>query len=175
MLSEKLGKLLNEQITKEAASFYLYLGMASWCESRGLGGAGQFLRGHADEELNHMKKIYHYVLERGVMAELGDIQKPRQDYNDILELFQDTLKHEQFITRSINEIVDVAFAEKDFATFNFLQWFVAEQHEEENLVQTIVDKIQLIGLEGQGLYLIDKEIDTLVQNPEQTALNSQGE
>lgn len=175
MLSEKLKKQLNEQITKEAASFYLYMGMASWCESRGLSGAGQFLRGHADEELNHMKKIYHYVLEKGAMAEMGDIQKPRQDYNDILELFQDTLKHEQYITSSINEIVETAFAEKDFATFNFLQWFVSEQHEEENLVQSIVDKIKLIGVEGQGLYLIDKEIDTVAQNYAQTALNSQGE
>lgn len=167
MLSKEMLAMLNEQIAKEAYSSNLYLAMSSWCHVNALSGAGNFLGQHADEELAHMKKIFNYVLETGSMAQVSEVPRPPQEFSTIKELFDEVLKHEQYITQSINDIVDKAFSEKDFMTFDFLQWFVSEQREEETLVQTIVDKINLIGLEGQGLYHIDKEIQALAAQHDQ--------
>ncbi len=172
MLSKEMLEILNEQIAKEAYSSNLYLAMSSWCHANALSGAGDFLGQHADEELMHMKKIFGFILETGAMAKVSEIARPPQEFASIKELFDEVLQHEQYITKSINMIVDKAFSEKDFMTFNFLQWFVSEQREEENLVQTIVDKISLIGLEGQGLYHIDKEIQMLTTQQQQNGANA---
>ena len=162
MLSSAMIDKLNHQINLEFYSSNLYLQMASWCDSQGLDGCYQFLRHHAQEEMQHMQKLFNYVNETGGMAIIGAIQAPPAEYSSILDVFQQTLDHEYEITRKINELAHTAFSGQDYSTFNFLQWYVAEQHEEETLFKSIVDKIKMIGLESNGLYFIDREIAKLV-------------
>lgn len=152
---------LNRQINLEFYSSNLYLQMSSWAASNGLEGCAAFLKGHAAEEMQHMQKLFDYVLETGGYPQLGQIDAPKTDYQDIREIFTITYKHEQKITEEINTLVATAFENKDFSTFNFLQWYVAEQHEEENLFQTILDKFELLGSDPKNIYFLDKEIGQL--------------
>lgn len=158
MLSSTMIKKLNEQINLEFYSSNLYLQMASWCESKGLEGCTTFLRRHAREEMEHMQKLFDYVNETGAMTVLGAIDAPPCEFENVQDVFQKTLEHEYLVTRKINDLAHTAFSEKDFSTFNFLQWYVAEQHEEEKLFKSIIDKIEMIGLEHKGLYFIDQEV-----------------
>ena len=164
MLSQKMLDKLNTQINLEFYSSNLYLQMASWCESQGLDGCNQFLRHHAREEIQHMQKLFDYVNETGSMALLGSIDAPPHQYDSIKDVFQQTYEHECLVTKKINELADTAFTEKDYSSFQFLQWYVAEQHEEEKTFKAILDKIDMIGLEHKGLYFIDNEITKLVQS-----------
>ncbi|WP_263080940.1 non-heme ferritin [Endozoicomonas sp. Mp262] len=161
MLSQKMLDKLNEQVNLEFYSSNLYLQMAAWCEAQGLDGCNQFLRRHAQEEMHHMQKLFDYVNETGAMAVLGAIEAPPQSFESVRDVFQRTYEHECEVTRKINELADTAFTEKDYSTFNFLQWYVAEQHEEEKVFKSTLDKIDMIGVEGKGLYFIDKEIAKL--------------
>ena len=158
MLTNKMLDNLNEQINVEFYSSNLYLQMASWCESKGLEGCADFLKSHADEEMGHMHRLFTYVNECGALAKIGAIDAPPTDFKSIDHVFETTLEHERFVTRKINELADVAFQQKDYSTFNFLQWYVAEQHEEEKLFNTILDKIRIIGTEGRGLYHFDEQM-----------------
>ena len=147
MLSKAITTKLNEQINLEFYSSNVYLQMSAWCDNHGYEGAAAFLLRHADEELEHMQKLFTYVSETSGMPLLGKIDA--------------TLEHEKLVTSKINELVEITFAEKDYSTFNFLQWYVAEQHEEEKLFSTIVDKFKLLGESGTALYYIDRELKTL--------------
>jgi ferritin len=158
MLSDRMLDKLNEQINVEFYSSNLYLQMSSWCESQGLEGCATFLQAHAAEEMEHMQRLFTYVNECGALAKIGAIEAPPTDFESIDQVFETTLEHERFVTRKINELADVAFQQKDYSTFNFLQWYVAEQHEEEKLFNTIVDKIRIIGTEGRGLYHFDEQM-----------------
>ncbi|MDP0588791.1 MAG: non-heme ferritin [Candidatus Endonucleobacter bathymodioli] len=159
MLSKKMLGKLNEQINLEFYSSNLYLQMSSWCESQGLEGCKQFLRRHAQEEMQHMQKLFNYVNETGAMAVIGKIEAPPSQYETVRDVFQFTYEHECEVTKKINELADTAFIEKDYSTFNFLlQWYVSEQHEEERLFKSTLDTIDMIGMENKGLYFIDKEI-----------------
>ncbi|MDX9861877.1 MAG: non-heme ferritin [Rhodospirillales bacterium] len=157
MLSPKMLKLLNAQINLEFFSSNVYLQMSAWAENEGLTGCAAFLSKHAGEEMGHMRRIWTYVLESGSMPVLGSLKEPPSKIKDVNELFEDVYKHEQHVTAKINELAQAAFEEKDMFTFNFLQWFIAEQHEEEALARTILDRIKVIGLDGKGLYFIDQE------------------
>ena len=161
MLSQKMLDKLNEQINLEFYSSNLYLQMASWCEAQGLDGCNQFLRRHAQEEMQHMQKLFNYVNETGSMAILGAINAPPHQFESVRDVFQQTYEHECQVTQKINELADTAFTEKDYSTFNFLQWYVSEQHEEEKIFKSTLDKIDMIGMEHKGLYFIDKEIAKL--------------
>ncbi|MDD7804181.1 MAG: non-heme ferritin [Endozoicomonas sp. (ex Botrylloides leachii)] len=161
MLSQKMLDKLNDQINLEFYSSNLYLQMASWCEAKGLDGCSQFLRLHAQEEMQHMQKLFDYVNETGSMAILGVIGAPPHEYDSIHDVFQKTYEHECLVTKKINELADTAFTEKDYSSFQFLQWYVAEQHEEEKTFKAILDKIDMIGLEEKGLYFIDSEVAKL--------------
>lgn len=158
MLSPTMIKKLNQQINLEFYSSNLYLQMASWCENHGLDGCNAFFRRHAREEMEHMRKLFDYVNETGAMATLGAIEAPPCEYESVQDVFQKTLEHEYLVTKEINGLADTAFSEKDFSSFHFLQWYVAEQHEEEKLFKSIIDKIEMIGIEHKGLYFIDQEI-----------------
>jgi ferritin len=148
--------ILNVQIEKESYSSHLYLSMASWAETQGYEGIAQWLYVQADEERLHMLKFIHYVNERGGNAIISAIKVPPAKFKDAMEVFQSVLKHEEFITASINEIVSVCNNEKDFTTLNFVQWFVAEQIQEEKSARAIIDKLKLLG--KQNLYMLDKDI-----------------
>lgn len=158
MLKEKVLEALNRQIEVEAFSSNLYLAMASWCDKEGLEGCAKFFYDHSEEERMHMMKLIHYINEAGGHAIVNEIKKPKSEFKDAKEIFEQTLEHEKFVTSQIDKLVELSFTEKDFATYNFLQWYVDEQHEEETLFSTVLDKVNMIGVEGRGLYFIDKEV-----------------
>jgi len=161
MLSENLLKRLNIQVTLEFFSSNLYLQMSAWCEYKGLSGSAKFLKAHSIEEMEHMQKLFEYIQDTGALAIVDAIEKPDIEFENIYELFTQTYAHERMITAQINELVDISLQEKDYSTFNFLQWYVAEQHEEEKLFKGILDKIEMIGIEGRGLFMIDREIGNI--------------
>lgn len=162
MLSDNMINKLNEQINWEFYSSNLYLQMSSWCDNEGLTGCAAFLANHAKEEMDHMMRLFNYVNECGAMAVLGEIKAPPTEYASANDVFQKTYDHELLVTKLINELTDAAFAEKDFSTFNFLQWYVAEQHEEEKLFKSILQKIEIINTDGRGLFHFDQQMKQLV-------------
>ena len=161
MLSKSLLEKLNHQINLEHYSANLYLQMSSWCLAQGLAGCGAFLRAHSNEEQDHMFRLFDYVNETGSKASVEGIEAPPSEFGSLMELLEAIYEHECKITQEINKLVKAALEEGDFSTFNFLQWYVAEQHEEENLFASILDKARIIGTEGRGLFLIDQEIGKL--------------
>ena len=165
MLSKKMKKELNEQINREMYSAYLYMSMSSHCNSIGLPGFENWFMVQYNEEMEHAMKIYDYVNSQGGKVKLMAIDEPLSDFKNPMDMFQKTLKHEQFITKCINELVDLSINEKDHATQIFLQWFVTEQIEEEGNDNDIISKLELAGSKGNGLFLIDKELSTRVYNP----------
>lgn len=164
MLTQQMVDKLNEQINLEFYSSNLYLQMSSWCENKGFEGSAAFLRQHAQEEMMHMQRLFNYVNETGAMAKLGAIAAPETEFDSLSAVFKATYEHELVVTQKINELVDVAFQQKDYSTFNFLQWYVSEQHEEEMLFKSILDKIEIIGMDGRGLFFIDQEIGKMATN-----------
>lgn len=163
MIKQEIVKLLNEQIAKEMFAANLYLSMSSWCYENSFDGAGLFLFQHADEESGHAKRLITYLNETDSKVLITDIAAPESSFNGLLDVFEKTYAHEQKITQSINNLVDYTLQNKDYSTFNFLQWYVSEQHEEEALFRGIVDKIKLIGSNGDGLYLADRFIKELAK------------
>lgn len=163
MLSETMIKTLNEQIEMEGYASFLYLSMAGWFENKSMLGCAAFMYRQSQEEHGHMMRIFHYVIEMDGVAVSPAIKQAPADFASVKAVFEDTLRHEQHVTRSINDIVELAIREKDHSTYTFLQWYVTEQREEENLMRTILDKIKLIGDGTQSLYFIDKEIDAINQ------------
>ncbi|MDO4776158.1 MAG: non-heme ferritin [Cardiobacteriaceae bacterium] len=163
MLSANIVKLLNEQMNAEFYSSNVYLQMSAWADAEGFPGAAQFLKVHADEEMQHMHRLFTYLCETGAMPEIGTIEAPKTHYGSLKELFEEVYEHEKFITAKINALVEQTFAEKDYSSFNFLQWYVAEQHEEEHLFKSILDKFNLVGSAGISLYHVDKDLATLGQ------------
>ncbi|TDQ59020.1 ferritin [Mesocricetibacter intestinalis] len=161
MLNKAITDKLNEQINLEFYSSNIYLQMSAWCSIHGYEGAAAFLLRHADEEMQHMQKLFTYVSETGGLPLLGKIDAPKNEYASLKEVFETTLAHEKLVTAKINELVEVTFEHKDYSTFNFLQWYVAEQHEEEKLFNGIIDKFNLLGEDGRSLYFIDRDLATL--------------
>ncbi|THB67325.1 MAG: ferritin [Gammaproteobacteria bacterium] len=161
MISKNMVEALNRQIGVEFFSSNIYLQMSSWAENQGLENCAAFFRKHAEEEQMHMHKIFDYICEKGELAIIGQINEPPRDYVSIHSVFEQAYKHEQFVTKSINDLVSTAYEEKDWATFNFLQWFVEEQVEEEGLFQKVLDKVKLIGDNSDSLYFIDQEVGNI--------------
>ena len=166
MLSQKIEAALNEQIVKEAYAANYYLAMASWCEKSGLRGCAEFMYEQSEEELEHMMKLFRYVNAAGGHALVSAIKEPANSYKSISHVFQLALEHEIGVTKSINKLVELCFSQKDYSSFNFLQWYVAEQHEEEKLFNSILDVIKIAGADPRGLLLIDNEIAKLRENEE---------
>ena len=162
MLKQKVIDQLNIQINVEFYSSNLYLQMSAWCGSKGLEGAESFLKSHSTEEMEHMQRLFDYMGECGALPILGAIEAPPIEWGSVKEIFEQTYEHEQFVTKNINDLLEVALSEKDHSTFHFLQWYVAEQHEEEKLFKSIVDKMNIIGTEGLGLYQFDQVVGGMV-------------
>ncbi len=163
MLKQQMTDALNQQINLEFFSSNLYLQMSSWCETNGYSGSAAFLKEHAAEELEHMHRLFKYVNEAGGMSILGAIEAPATEYKDIIDIFTQTYEHELLISSEINNLVALAFELKDFTSFNFLQWYITEQLEEEALFQGILDKIKLLGNDSKNMFFFDKEILNLVE------------
>jgi ferritin len=159
MLKKKIEDICNRQVEREAFSSNLYIAMASWAETSGFSGVAAWLYGQAEEEKLHMLKFIKYINERGGKAVIPALKKPAAEYKSVEDVFREVLKHEEFVTASINEIVALTLEEKDFNTHNFLQWFVMEQVEEEASVRTILDKVKLVG--KNNMYQFDRDILSL--------------
>jgi len=156
-----MEKALNAQIRIEAESSQVYLSMACWAEVKGLEGISLFMYKHSDEERMHMLKLVKYVNERGGHAHISELSAPDTDFGTFQKMFEQLYDHEIYVSKSINELVQVSIDEKDYATHNFLQWYVAEQIEEEALARNILDKINLIGNDKGGLYLFDRDVQMI--------------
>ncbi|NNE26645.1 MAG: ferritin [Saprospiraceae bacterium] len=159
MLTKQMQEALNRQVQIEAQSSQVYLAMASWAEIQpGIDNVTAFFYRHSDEERMHMLKLIHFINERGGFAVVPSLEQPTLTYPSIKHAFKELLNHEVMVSESINNLVDIALQEKDYATHNFLQWYVAEQIEEESLARTLNDKLEMIGDEKSGLYLFDQDI-----------------
>ena len=161
MLNEKIEKALNNHIIKEADASNSYLAMASWCEVFGLKESTEFYYEQSIEEREHMLKLIRYVNENDGTARIPAINEPKNDFVSIAEIVDFSLEQEMSVTRSIHEIVALCDQENDYATKNFIQWFVQEQQEEENLFRSLKDMIRMIGIEGVSLIMLDNEIAKL--------------
>ena len=160
-LSETLRKALNDQMTKEAAASQIYLSYGAWAASKGYDGISNFLFRHANEERSHMTKILEYILERGAKVNIEAIPAPPEDPKSIQDCFEKTFGHEVDNTKGIYKVVKMSFDEEDWATWNFMQWFVKEQTEEETMLMNMLDKLKIAGGEkatGESLYSLDRDM-----------------
>jgi len=161
MVTKKVEKAINEQIKREEHSSRLYLAMASWAEHNGYPGASDWLYAQTEEERIHMLKLVHYLNDRGGVVVFSQMDSVEQKCKNLVDLFLQVLKHEEFISASINALYDVCTKEKDFSSANYLQWYINEQIEEESTARGILDKIKLTGEHQGGLFLIDKELGAM--------------
>ncbi len=162
MLNQKLEDAINEQITAEFYSAYLYLSMAAYFSAMNLSGFENWMKVQTQEELFHGMKFYTYVNEKGGRVVMDAIEKPDIDWANPASVFEHIYKHEQKVTALINSLMDLAIQENDHATNIFLQWFVTEQVEEEASASEILEKLKMIGDNSNALLMLDKELGTRV-------------
>ena len=158
MISDRMHKALNEQIQAELFSAYLYLSMSAYFQDQGLEGMANWMTVQFREEQEHALKFVHYLNERGARVELEALGKPAKEWAAPLAAFEAALAHERMISGRIDDLANLAVGEKDHATLNMLQWFIAEQVEEEASVDAIVTRLRLVGDRGSGLFMIDREM-----------------
>jgi ferritin len=160
-ISSEIAKAINDQISYEASSAYAYTAMGSWCERIGYNGSAAFFFEQANEENTHMLKFIHYLNNAGAEAIIPAIEKPQDKFDSLESTFQAGLKSEQTVTKLIYNLVDMTEKEKDRATYSFLQWYVAEQIEEETLFQTILQKFEILGRDKLAVYKIDQSLASI--------------
>lgn len=160
-LSKKLEAALNDQMTREAHAAQIYLSYGVWADAEGYKGIANFLFRHVQEERNHMMKFLEYIQGRGGRARVVAIPAPPSDPTSINNLFEKVFQHEVDNTNAIYDLTNISHDEKDWATFNFMQWFVKEQLEEETLAMALMDKIKIAGGENaksDALYALDQDL-----------------
>lgn len=164
MISATMDEALNKQIELEGYASFLYLSMASWCDKEGLQGCAAFMHRQSEEERQHMLRIFHYIAEVDGHALTPAIARPPHTFESVNSMFEQVYAHEQKVTASIHHLIDLSYKDSDHTTLNFLQWYVAEQREEEALMRSILDRIKLIGNGPMSLYYIDQEIEKINQS-----------
>lgn len=162
MISKKVEEALNKQINAEFYSAYLYLSMSAYFRNLNLNGFANWMKVQTLEESTHALKFYNYVLERGGKIKLTQVANPPTEWKSIVAVFEETLTHEQHVTKLINNLVDIASKVKDNATLNLLQWFIDEQIEEEATAEELLVQLKLIKGEGHGLLMLDRELKARV-------------
>ena len=162
MLKEKVLNAINDQINAEQYSAFMYLSMSAYFYNLGLPGFANWMYIQYQEELTHANKFFTYVNERGGKVKISAIEQVPTEFSGIIDAFEKTLAHEQHVTDRINKIMDIAIAESDHATVSFLKWFVDEQVEEEANVTEILDTLKLINGQGNGIFMLDREMRTRV-------------
>ncbi len=165
MIDKEMEEAINRQINEEMYSAYLYMSMSSYFEEQGLNGFANWMHIQYQEEMDHAMKFYRYLHERGGNVRLYAIKEPPHEWKSPMDAFEQTLKHERHITRCINDLVDLAEKKKDRATFNLLQWYIDEQVEEEANDEEIIHQLKLIGDNGQGILMLDRELAARVYKP----------
>ncbi|MDD2606921.1 ferritin [Lascolabacillus sp.] len=173
MISEKLEAAINKQINAELWSAYLYLSMSAHFANNALPGFANWFKVQFHEEQDHALKFMNYLTSKGNKVVLQPIEGVQTSWDSTLQAFEDTLKHERVVTSLINNLVAIARSENDYATENMLQWFVNEQVEEEETAQGMVDALKLIGDNGVGVYMMDKELATRSYTPLNSSQSSQ--
>lgn len=165
MIGKGMEDALNDQMTAEFYSAYLYLSMSAYFESIDMPGFANWMRVQYQEEVSHAEKIFDYVIERDGRAILKSFEAPPIEWKSALAAFEAAYQHEQKVTGLINDLMDLAVSEKDHAAQIFLQWFVNEQVEEEASVKTIIQQLKLLGDSRAGLFQIDRELGRRVFTP----------
>lgn len=165
MLSKKMYDALNKQMNTELFSALLYLNMSSAANEMGYKGSASWFNVQYQEEMFHFTRFYNFINSQGSQAVIDKLAKPASSFKSLLHLFEETLKHEQFITKCINDLIEMAVPEKDHATQIFLQWFITEQIEEEENDREIIGKLKMIGDNGYGQLMLDNELGTRVYTP----------
>jgi ferritin len=158
MIGERLNNAINEQIKNELESYYIYLSMAAWFHSKSLDGMGHWMRCQAHEEMIHAMKFFNHVIDRGGKVVLLDLKQLKTQWNSPLEVFQDALEHEKFISGKIDDLTSIAREEKDYASEPILAWFTDEQIEEEATAGKVVDELEMVGADKPGLLMLDREL-----------------
>jgi len=158
MLSQKMQDVINEQIKNELHSAYIYLSMSAYFEDANLPGGAHWMRMQYEEEMVHTMKLFDYMIDRGGRIVLLPIDQPPSDFASPLAIFEQALKHEQFITGTIHKLYALAVEEGDYPTQSMLQWFIDEQVEEEKNAGDIVAQLKMIGDSGTATYLIDQQL-----------------
>ena len=156
MLSKTMQDAINEQIQKEYHSSYLYLAMSAYCEASNLPGSAKWMRVQSKEELSHAMKLFDHVVARGGRVTLQAIQQPAAEYKSALDVFEKVLAHEQLVTASIHKLYALSLKENDYAAQIMLQWFVAEQVEEEKSAGEVVEQLKAVGESKNGLFMVDR-------------------
>lgn len=158
MLKQTVEKAINAQINAEMWSAYLYLSMSAYCHASGYPGFGKWFEIQFQEEQDHAKILFNYVIQRNGKVELKAIDAVPTEWDGLLDVLNATLEHEQKVTGLINDLYATAAAEDDYATTSQLKWFIDEQVEEEETAQGIIDNLNMIKDNGYGLYMLDKEL-----------------
>ncbi|MCP4482375.1 MAG: ferritin [bacterium] len=158
MISERMAEKLNYHINRELYSSYFYQAMSAYSTHIGLNGFANWFNVQVQEELNHAQKVYTYIQQQGEKIEFFSVEAPENDFSSPKNLFEETLEHERFVTGLVYDLVKLAKEESDFATDNFLQWFIKEQVEEEATASEILQKMNLIGDDKQSLLMLDQEL-----------------
>jgi ferritin len=158
MINNKVLGALNNQMNHEFHSAYHYLAMESYFRVENLNGFSKWARSQYGEERGHAIRIFDYIHERGCKVTLCLIAEPPQSWDSPLAAIQDSYMEEQRASGMINDLVDVALAERDHATDNFLRWFVERQVDEEAEVGSIVQKLKLVEDDKYGLFLVDRDL-----------------
>ncbi len=165
MLSKKLAQELNSQLNFELYSAYIYYAMAAALEAMNAPGAANWMKVQAQEELTHADKFFSFINERDGRVILEAVEKPQKEWKAIIDVFTTAYKHEQLVTGRINCLVELAMEEKDYAANQFLQWFVAEQIEEESSVKVVIDQLKLADKAPGAMFMIDRELGQRVFVP----------
>ena len=158
MLNKRLEVELNKQVNAEFYSAYLYLSMSAYLADNNLNGFSNWMKIQFEEEQSHAMKFYQFILDRSGKVTLDAIEAPKTEWNGVIDVFEEVLKHEQHVTALINNLIEIAYEEKDHATVAELQWFVTEQVEEEATVSDILDQLKMIEGKGAGLFMLDREM-----------------
>ena len=158
MISQNLQDAINEQIKYELYSAYMYLAMSADCSDRNLTGFANWMRMQAQEEVEHAMRFYDFLIERGGRVELHGIDKPPFEFGSPLEIMEQSLEHERFVTSRINGLYDLAHEENDRPALVMLQWFITEQVEEEASIDEIVQRMKMFGADGAALFMLDRDL-----------------
>lgn len=160
MFNQKIEDAINAQINAELWSAYLYLSIASYCHEKGYAGVANWYQVQFKEEQDHAMIFYNYLIDRGGRVVLKPIAEVPTEWKSLLETYEETLKHEKEVTALINNLYSIATQENEYATQSMLKWFIDEQVEEEKNAMDIINNLKMIGDNGYGLYMVDKELAT---------------
>jgi ferritin len=167
-MNEKMIDALNSQLNAELYSSYLYLSMGTYFESMDMSGFSNWMRVQAQEELSHAMKIHDFVIQRGDRVILTRIDSPPTEWESAVDAFEHVYAHEQKVTGLINQLVNLALSLGDHATNNFLQWFVAEQVEEEESSSGVLKKVKMANDSLSALLMLDNELAQRIFTPPTT-------